>query len=158
MMRRLIITCLCGSWALCNIPQEAQAIIGFKKEFEKLYINDETDKEFAKLIKSNKTGCYVCHQGKKRKNQNPYGKELEKLLDKKKDKKDKEKIIAALKKVEKIHTDPKDKKSPTYGDLIKANKLPGGPLEEVKKEPKKEGEDKEEESGGSSKESSEIEE
>ena len=139
-MRRLIISCFCGAWILGGSAYEAQAIVQFKKEFEKLYIDEDTDKEFAKLIKSNKTGCYACHQGKKRKNQNSYGKELEDLLDKKKDRKDKEKIIAALKKVEKIHTDPKDKESPTYGELIKANKLPGGPLEEVQKEPEEEGE------------------
>lgn len=138
MTRRLLIVFLLCTWTMCGTAHQAQATPAFKKQFEKLYINEKTDKDFAKLIKSNKTGCFACHQGKKKKNQNPYGAELAKLLDKKKDAKDKEKIIASIKKVEKIHTDAKDKKSPTYGDLIKKNKLPGGPLEEVKKEPKKE--------------------
>ena len=55
-------------------------------------------------------------------------------MDKKEDAKDKEKILAALKKVEDLHSDPEDDKSPTYGELIRANKLPGGPLEEVQKD------------------------
>ena len=127
-----------GAIAACLLFQEAQAILGFKKQFEKLYINEKTNKDYAKTIKSNKTGCFVCHQGKKsKKNLNPYGVHLGKLLDKKKDAKEKEKIVAAIKKVEKYRSNPKDKKSPTYGELIKKNKLPGGPLKEVQKEPKK---------------------
>ena len=142
-MRPVAITLLMiGLIAVVARPQ-AHAIPPFKKEFQKLYVTEETDKEFAKEVKSNKTGCFLCHQGKKKKNLNPYGVELGKLLDKKKDAKDKKKIAEALEKVAKIHTDPKDKKSPTYGDRIKKNQFPGGPLEEVKKEPKKkEGDDK----------------
>lgn len=134
-MRRLVVVLLVSVVFIGTSSQQATAIVAFKKEWQKLYITPETDEDFAKLVKSNKTGCFVCHQGKKRKNHNPYGDHLVELLDKKKDAKDKEKIIAALRKVEKMHTDPDDDKSPTYGDLIKANKLPGGPLEEVEKEP-----------------------
>ena len=47
-------------------------------------------------------------------------------------------IKKALAKVAEMHSDPKDDKSPTYGELIKASKLPGGDLEESKKEPKEE--------------------
>ena len=46
---------------------------------------------------------------------------------------------------EKMHTDPDDDKSPTYGKLIKANKLPGGSLESVQKEPEQEEPGQEEE-------------
>jgi hypothetical protein len=141
-MHRLIVALITGVVFICSSAHQASAVIAFKKEFQKLYINPDTNEEFSKLVKSNKTGCLVCHQGKKRKHHNSYGIHLTELLDKKKDVKDKEKIIAALKKVEKMHVDPDDKKSPTYGELIKANKLPGGPLETVKKEPEQGEEDK----------------
>lgn len=134
-MHRLIVALIAGVVFICSSAHQASAIVAFKKEFQKLYIHPDTNEEFAKLVKNNKTGCFVCHQGKKRKHHNPYGKHLKQLLDKKKDKKDLEKIIAALRKVEKMHTDADDDKSPTYGKLIEANKLPGGPLETVQKEP-----------------------
>lgn len=140
-MNRFLIILLMGGLAWSTLAPRALAIVAFKKEFEKLYLTDKSSEEFRKTVKSNKTGCFVCHQGKKsRKNHNPYGTELAKLLDMKKHAKDKEAIVAALKKVEVMHTKKDDEKSPTYGDLIKDNKLPGGPLEEVQKEPKKDGE------------------
>ena len=142
-MQRIVLYVLAGVFVFGVLPRKAAAVVAFKREFQKLYITDETDEEFANLVKSNKTGCLVCHQGKNRKHHNPYGEHLEKLLDKKKDIKDKEKIIAALKKVEAMHSDPNDDKSPTYGELIAANKFPGGTLEELEKEP--EGEDGENE-------------
>jgi hypothetical protein len=134
-MRRFVVMFMMGISAVSGLAPQASAIVAFKRQFQKLYVKPDTDEEFAKLVKSNKTGCYVCHQGKNRKNHNPYGDELVKLLDKKKDAKDTKKIIASLRKVEEMHTDPDDEKSPTYGDLIRENKLPGGPLEEVMKEP-----------------------
>jgi len=139
-MRRSVVVLMLGVFAVCCLAPKASAIPNFKREFQKLYVKPDTDEEFAKLVKSNKTGCYLCHQGKNRKHRNPYGAELSKLLDKKKDAKDVKKIIASLRKVEKIHTDPDDEKSPTYGDLIKENKFPGGPLEEVLKEPEEDAE------------------
>ena len=143
-MHRLVVVLITGVVFICSSAHQASAIVAFKREFQKLYIQPDTNEEFAKLVKSNKTGCFVCHQGKKRMHHNPYGKHLKELLDKKKDAKDQEKIIAALKKVEKMHTNPDDDKSPTYGKLIKANKLPGGPLETVQKEPEQDEKDEQE--------------
>lgn len=115
----------------------AKAVMQFQNEFMKLYKVDKDapeQTEFSKQVLEAK--CFCCHQGRKsKKNRNPYGTELAKLLDRKTDAKNPEKIIEALEKVAKMHTDPKDDKSPTYGDLIKEGKLPGGPLEEAKKEP-----------------------
>ena len=146
-MCRLVVILITGVVFTFSSAHQASAVPAFKKEFQNLYIHPNTDEEFAKLVKSNKTGCFVCHQGKKRKHHNPYGEHLEELLDKKKDKKDIEKIIAALKKVEKMRTDPDDNKSPTYGELIKANRLPGGSLEEVRKEPEHDEEHEHDEEG-----------
>ena len=142
-MNRYLIVLLVGGLAWSTISQQAKAIVAFKKQFEKMYLTEQSSEEFRETVKSNKTGCYVCHQGKKRKNNNRYGQELAELLDKKEHAKDKEAIAAALKKVEPMHSKKGDESSPTYGELIEGNKLPGGPLEEVKKEPAEEGEGEE---------------
>jgi len=151
LMQKLVLMLFVGAIAMGSSARLAYAVPQFHKEFVKLYVKDtdgskesessEKEPSFAELVTGAKTKCFTCHQGKKKKNNNRYGQELAKLLDKKKDKKDKEKIIEALEKVAKMHTDAKDKKSPTYGDLIKAGKFPGGSLEEVMKEPKKAGSD-----------------
>ena len=107
----------------------AVAIAGFQRIFMKQYADKEKNPEYYKKVKETK--CWVCHQfdtekPKSKKKHNHYGEELAKLLDKKKDKKDQEKIIAALKTVAAKNSVPKDKKSPTYGELIKQGKLPTG--------------------------------
>jgi hypothetical protein len=60
---------------------------------------------------------------------------MEADLDWKKDAKDKEKILAAIKKASEAHVDPNDASSETFADRIAASKFPGGELEEMKKEP-----------------------
>lgn len=118
--------------ALSLLAPAADARPEHKKAFLEYYMKDNPDKEFGKLVK--KANCYVCHQGKKKQNRNAYGEELSEFLSKE-NKGDVEIAIEALKKVEDRHTDPDDEESPTYGDLIKEGKLPGGPLEESKEEP-----------------------
>lgn len=131
---RLLLAALLVTTVWCLSAQPVQAVAAFQKVFLKQYIEDHPDEEYAKFVKT-KAKCWVCHQGKKKKHHNPYGEHLEELLDKKKDAKDTEKIAAALEKVGKMPSDPDDKESPTYAELIAAGKLPGGTLEEVKKEP-----------------------
>ena len=58
-----------------------------------------------------------------------YGEALAKLLDKKEDKDNVEKIREALAKVAKESSDPANAAAPTFGALIEAGKLPGGPAE-----------------------------
>lgn len=133
-MQKTVLMLFISALATVGMTQPAQAIKPFAKEFMKHYKVDKESKEktdFAKAALEAK--CYVCHQGKKKKHRNRYGAELSKLLDKKKDKKDKKKIIEAIEKVAKMHIDAKDEKSPTYGELIKAGKLPGGSLADAKK-------------------------
>ncbi|HTQ39092.1 MAG TPA: hypothetical protein VMJ32_08685 [Pirellulales bacterium] len=103
-------------------------------EFKKLYVKADStspdDKAFADAVKSAR--CGVCHEGESKKNRNDYGKALASILKPAdapadfKGETDKSKIDDALKKVADEHVDPNDSKSPTYGDLIKAGKLPGG--------------------------------
>ncbi len=133
-MRNFGLMLFAAGLVICGLTRPAMAIKQFSDQFKELYIKNHSDKEFAEYV-TKKVKCFICHQGKKKKNHNPYGEHLADLLDKKKDKKDKEKIIAALKKVAEMHSDPNDEKSPTYAEIILAGKLPGGTLEEVKKEP-----------------------
>lgn len=104
----------------------ASAIIEFKKQFEARYAKkdgDETQKKLAAEVALVK--CNVCHVGKSKKVHTRYGEALDKLLDKKADKKDIPKIIEALKTVEKEKSNPGDPNSRSFGDLLNEGKLPG---------------------------------
>ncbi len=94
----------------------------YKKEFEAKYVTDGADPNFVKAVEAAK--CNICHIGKEKKDRNPYGKALAKLL-KKGDDKNIPKIQQAIETVSK-QSDPDKKDSPTFGELIKAGKLPGG--------------------------------
>ena len=157
-MRSLLLIFLSALFVSSYLTSPVWAVIQFQKEFYRVYgIDKKAEKKTEFATAALKAKCYICHQGKKsKKNHNPYGEQLEKLLDHKKDKKNPEKIEKALQKAAKALTNPKDKKSPTYGDLIKKGKLPGGPLKEVMKEPKKK-ETKKDDSDSKPKESNENE-
>ncbi len=136
MMRRGLMIALAGLLFTSASPPTAQAIIQFQKEFLRFYGVDkdaEEKSEFAQAALEAK--CYICHQGKKKKHHNPYGEHLHDRLDRQEDKKNTEKITAALEQVDKLPSNPDDPRSPTFGDLIRAGKLPGGTLEEAKQEP-----------------------
>jgi len=106
----------------------AQAIKPFEMEFYAKYLkpnsSDPKDKAYTELVYNAK--CFVCHEGKSKKSRNAYGRQLAELLDKDTDKDNKQKIDEALDKVARMHIDPKNVHSPTFGDLIAAGKLPGG--------------------------------
>jgi hypothetical protein len=132
-MRKFVLILFTALLVTLSFVRPAQAIPQFQKEYVTLYVGDDKTTDFAKLVKQ--AGCWNCHQGKLRKNHNPYGIHLVDLLDKKADMKKPEKIVEALKKVEAMHSIPGDDTSPTYGELMKEGKLPGGSLEDAKKEP-----------------------
>jgi hypothetical protein len=98
----------------------------FRDQFVAAYVKADSDnpkdKAFAEAVE--KAKCNICHVGKVKKNRNDYGKALGELLSRKTDTENKEKILAALKTVEAKHVNPKDDKSPTFGDRIRAGKLP----------------------------------
>jgi hypothetical protein len=114
-----------GVWAVADA---AWAIKPFQEQFVELYVKADStepaDVAFAELVKSAK--CNVCHKGKKKKDRNVYGEALSELLDKKADKDNKEKIRESLAKVAAMPSNPADPSAPTFGDLIKEGKLPGG--------------------------------
>jgi hypothetical protein len=100
----------------------AFAIKQFSDEFKAVYVKEGTP--LAAAVETAK--CNVCHVGKNKKDRNAYGEELAKLLDKKTDKDDKAKIKQALEAVAKL---PSKEAGKTFGDLIAAGQLPGGPAE-----------------------------
>src|SRR5215204_4745439 len=135
--------CLIAIPVLIAIASPVGALPVNNTEFKKEYVDTLKDKKFAEEMNKADVKCLVCHQGKNRKNRNAFGNDVSKLLTKK-DAKDKEKIAAGLKKALAMHVDPKNDKSETYLDLLKASKWPGGKLEDLKKDPKKgEGAEKE---------------
>jgi hypothetical protein len=128
-MKKAVLTLLAGVFVLGLSLDAARAIAPFKKEFDEKYVKDSKDQQFVAAVK--KANCLVCHaknaEGKEdKKIRNAYGKALDALLDKKTDAKDVAKIQAALDTVANEKSNPDDASSPTFGDLIKSGKLPGG--------------------------------
>jgi hypothetical protein len=107
-------------------PQYAKAFVA---KYTKPDSTNADDKAFAEAVKSAK--CGVCHEGDSKKNRNAFGKVLAEIIKPKdatdwKGEKDAKKIDEALEKAVAAHVDAKNDKSPTFADLIKAGKLPGG--------------------------------
>src|SRR4051794_14958191 len=111
---------------LMAIVSSAGAVPQYYTVFKRDYLDRLPDKKFAEAATKADVKCLACHQGKKRTNRNAFGKELAKFLDHKKDAKNDEKITASIKKVLAMRVDPKDEKSETYMDRLKAGKWPGG--------------------------------
>jgi hypothetical protein len=117
----------------------AFAVLQFYRTFDEVYLKTSENEDFVKAARVAKMRCLICHQGKNRKNHNPYGEHLVELLDRTKDAKADgiPRVKEALAKVGAMHSDPNDDKSPTYDELIKAGKFPGGDYEAASKEPEK---------------------
>ena len=120
---------------LSTTAQPAAAVLQFYKVWEAEYLANHPDQDYAALVKKPANRCFVCHVGKKRTHRNAYGAQMEELLEWKKDAKDKEKILAAIKAAGEKHVDPNDDSSETFGARIAAGKFPAGDLEDLKKEP-----------------------
>ncbi len=124
----VVATCLamtCGS-SLFLHTQPALARKPYKDQFDALYVKPESadPKEKALAEAAGAAKCNICHVGKEKKDRNVYGKALAKIIAKKET--DVDKIKEALGKVAAEHSNPDDASSPTFGDLIKDGKLPGG--------------------------------
>jgi hypothetical protein len=111
-----------------GLARPAFAIKQFQDEFKAVYVKpdsiDPAEKALAMAVDAAK--CNVCHKGKEKKDRNAYGNALADLLDKKEDAKNMEKIRKALETVAAMKSADG---GPTFGDLIKMGKLPGGPVE-----------------------------
>ncbi|HEY4310234.1 MAG TPA: hypothetical protein VGN12_12355 [Pirellulales bacterium] len=126
-MKKFALTMLAVTFVFGLSLNTARAIAPFKKEFDELYVKDSKNEAFVAAAK--KANCLICHgknaEGKEdKKVRNAYGKALDKLLDKKDDAKNVEKIRAALETVAKEKSNPDDASSPTFGELLSEGKLP----------------------------------
>ncbi len=128
-MKKLCVLLVTGFAVAMLLTPQAGAVPAFKKKFEAKYSKKSKNEEFEAAVK--KAGCNVCHiKGKKKTERNEYGLALSKLL-KKKDfttAKIKEDPKAADKKMEEGFTKVekmKNKAGKTFGELLKAGKLPG---------------------------------
>ncbi len=129
-MKKLCLTLFAGSLA-CAVLYGAQtgsalAIKPFETEFKAVYYKPDgspAEKALAGAIDGAK--CNVCHMGTSKKMRNAYGEALDKLLDKMADKDKPDVIKKALETVAAQKTGA-DASAPTFGDLLKAGKLPGG--------------------------------
>ncbi len=131
-MHRKKLACLLTLVLALAAQPHAAAHPEYQREFQNTYAKKpDIDKDFKSLVRTAK--CYICHQGKEdRKNYNAYGKAMTAHLVEA-DKKNKKKIAKAL---ESVAAEPSNGVgSPTFGELIARGELPGGPLEESKKEP-----------------------
>ena len=100
---------------------EADARPQYQKAFLSKYKN---------VTAAKKAKCNVCHRkkktGEKGKPRNDYGVVLKDLIAKK-NCKDVKKIVEALTKAEKVKVSKDKKEKKTYGDRLKAGKLPATP-------------------------------
>lgn len=142
-MKTLSIWLFCGVILSCVaslvLVDQASARTNYEKAFRKKYIGEEKSKEEKSLAEETKRvgKCFVCHDPRKdddgkasKKNRNPYGQELAKLLTKD-DQKDEDKILKMIEKVENLKA--KDAKK-TFGEIIKAGKMPFEYPEEKKED------------------------
>ena len=132
---RNVCVALIVSAMLSAAAQPAAAVLQFYNVWKAEYLANHPDQEYATFVNKPANRCFVCHVGKKRTHRNAYGKQLAELLDRKKDAKDKDKILAAIKQVGEMHFDANDDTSETFAARIAAGKFPAGELEELKKEP-----------------------
>jgi len=122
---RFAMAALAAAVGLSFLAQPAWAIKPFKDAFEEKYVkaDSKAPAEAALATAAKEAKCGICH-GKSKKDRNAYGAELDKLLDKDQDKDNKQKIADALDKVAGMKSNPKDAKSPTFGEVIAKGKLP----------------------------------
>lgn len=129
----IVACCVVAGMLFGLAAPRALAIKQFKDEFDAKYVKPDSKdpKEKALAEAATQAKCLICHEGASKKDRNPYGHALAKLLDRKEDKDNKEKIQAALDTAAKEKSKADDPNAPTFGDLIKEGKLPGGEPKEA---------------------------
>jgi hypothetical protein len=137
-MRKAVALTMVVVYVAANLlVSSASALPPFKKAFEQRYAGDTSSDEFKAAVKA--AGCNVCHVkgSMDKKARNPYGMALAKItgghakkdLDALSDDGKKAKMEELLKKLDEAFTTVEAQKSAsgkTYGELIKAGKLPAG--------------------------------
>ncbi|GIW92144.1 MAG: hypothetical protein KatS3mg110_0185 [Pirellulaceae bacterium] len=136
-MKSWLIWTACGTLLVLAVSGSVQALPKFRQAFEKRYVDAAKNADFAEAVK--KEGCNVCHvKGEQKSVRNAYGKVLADLIpgdaqerlkaagDNKAAEEEKllKELEEAFTKAEKRPVNGKD--GETFGDRIKAGKLPAG--------------------------------
>jgi hypothetical protein len=134
-MKRVALATLCCAVVVCLAAGPVSALPRFKKDFTDKYVEPTGDEAFKSTATA--AGCNVCHvKGEGKDKRNPFGEELAKYIDgSAKDRvaaatandtleaeteKLSKELAEAFKKVEAA----KSPSGATYGELLKAHKLP----------------------------------
>jgi hypothetical protein len=143
MMKKVVTLSIVGLFLASSLfVSPVKALPDFKKAFEAKYVTDSSSEEFKEAFKA--TGCNVCHVkgNTDRKARNPYGMALSKItgghvkadLDAAKksggDEGRAAKLAEILKKLDQAFDkveSQKSKSGQSYGELLKAGKLPSAP-------------------------------
>src|SRR5262245_28485080 len=65
-----------------GIAYSTHARMQYYTQFKKEYLDNHPDKDYAETVNKGTNKCFVCHQGKKsKKNHNPFGLHVVKLLE-----------------------------------------------------------------------------
>jgi hypothetical protein len=134
-------------WSVCSAalaivlginPREGQAVPEFEAQFKALYYMpnfnarakafaaavDKISEEMPTPAGRRTVACNICHvPGRGKRERNDYGRALDTLLDRRADARNADKIQDALKTVAKLK---KHGNGPTYFELMRQGKLPGG--------------------------------
>lgn len=128
-MKKLSLVLALGAAAWVLPCDQAEAIPFFNKMFQEKYAGEKADPAFATLVKET-AKCNICHvEGEKKTVRNDYGEALKKAgLDKATFTADLQKMPAGAQQAQTILekvAGEKGKSGQTFGDLIKAGKVPG---------------------------------
>ncbi|QDU99083.1 hypothetical protein [Lignipirellula cremea] len=131
-MKNLMMSLICGAVVVACSASPAFALPAFKSLFADKYAPEGSDAAFQEAVKT--AGCNACHvKGEPKSTRNAYGEAIAKEIpgdasDRIKEAADKDaekekvnaEFLEALKKVE----DMKSASGQTYGEILKAHKLP----------------------------------
>jgi hypothetical protein len=126
-MRRLVVgvigALVMGSFGLTATT--AYAVKEFKEQFEAKYVkrNSRKKADVALAHAVAAAQCRICHPGDDKHKLNAYGSQLGQYVNQY-DKEKTERILDSLEQISKRKSDPFDRSSPTFGDLIKRGQLP----------------------------------
>ncbi|QDU31522.1 hypothetical protein ETAA8_66810 [Anatilimnocola aggregata] len=126
-MKKVCLTLLLGAFVVSLTAGSALALPPFAKEWTAKYVEGNENKAFVEAAGTAK--CNVCHEGTSKKMKNEYGKAVGKFLTKADFEAVKADAAAAKKYIVDGLTKAEAEKSSggmTFGELIKAGKLPGG--------------------------------
>ena len=125
-MKKVCVTVVLGLLAVAFCMQTATALPPFQKEWKAKYTEGNSNTKFVEAAETAK--CNVCHMGTSKKDHNPYGKAVKKYLTKAKYNEIKEDEAAAKKYIleglQKAEAE-KNAAGQTYGEVLKAGKVPG---------------------------------